>query len=191
MAWEFTWEHVQIRNFLGGGPPHPPPQWEGETPSHTLPRGGLWPPHMTAKGGHKLHSLLWFLHSLYVHSWLNLCLWIVHIVRLCQLCLFIRRRNYIWVQVFSIQSLPVVLTRSHLVCMTHYQCSDGRSLSFLFPFSSQKRIIHYQAMKLWNYKIPDSIFWSPGVKNHLSWCPGQVEFQAGQAHIFTQCPTDK
>ena len=30
-----------------------------------------------------------------------------------------------------------------------------------------------------------------GKKNHLSWCPGQVEFQAGQAYIFTQCPTDK
>ena len=25
----------------------------------------------------------------------------------------------------------------------------------------------------------------PGVKNHLSWSPGQVEFQVGQAYIFT------
>ena len=30
-----------------------------------------------------------------------------------------------------------------------------------------------------------------GVKNHLSWSPGQVKFQAGQAHIFTHCPADK
>ena len=30
-----------------------------------------------------------------------------------------------------------------------------------------------------------------GVENHLSGCPGQVEFQAGQADIFTQCPADK
>ena len=30
-----------------------------------------------------------------------------------------------------------------------------------------------------------------GVKNHLSWCPGQVEFQTEQAYIFTQCPADK
>ena len=31
----------------------------------------------------------------------------------------------------------------------------------------------------------------PGVKNHLSWSPGQVKFQTGQAYIFTQCPADK
>ena len=30
-----------------------------------------------------------------------------------------------------------------------------------------------------------------GKKNHLSWSPGQVKFQAGQAYIFTQCPGDK
>ena len=30
-----------------------------------------------------------------------------------------------------------------------------------------------------------------GVKNHLSWCPGQVVFQTGQAYIFTHCPADK
>ena len=28
-------------------------------------------------------------------------------------------------------------------------------------------------------------------KNHLSWSPGQVKFQSGQAYIFIQCPTDK
>ena len=28
-------------------------------------------------------------------------------------------------------------------------------------------------------------------KKHLSGCPGQVEFQAGQEYIFTQCPADK
>ena len=32
---------------------------------------------------------------------------------------------------------------------------------------------------------------SEGQKNHLSWSPGQVEFQAGQANIFTQCPVVK
>ena len=30
-----------------------------------------------------------------------------------------------------------------------------------------------------------------GVKNHLSWSPGQVKFQAGHAYIFTQCPAGK
>ena len=30
-----------------------------------------------------------------------------------------------------------------------------------------------------------------GKKNHLSWSPGQVKFQSGQANIFIQCPTDK
>ena len=28
-------------------------------------------------------------------------------------------------------------------------------------------------------------------KNHLSWSPGQVKFQAGQSYIFTQCPAGK
>ena len=30
-----------------------------------------------------------------------------------------------------------------------------------------------------------------GYRNHLSWGPGQVKFQSGQACIFKQCPADK
>ena len=30
-----------------------------------------------------------------------------------------------------------------------------------------------------------------GVKNNLSWSPGQVKFQSGQANIFIQCPKGK
>ena len=35
------------------------------------------------------------------------------------------------------------------------------------------------------------LFLTAGVKNHLSWSPGQVKFQSGQAYIFIQCLTDK
>ena len=38
---------------------------------------------------------------------------------------------------------------------------------------------------------PVFLFIAAGVKNHLSWSPGQVKFQAGQAYVFTQCMADK
>ena len=47
------------------------------------------------------------------------------------------------------------------------------------------------SLHLANFFVIETLQIISGVKNHLSWCPGQVEFQTGQAYIFTQCPADK
>ena len=58
-------------------------------------------------------------------------------------------------------------------------------------YSSCKCFITLTLNPTLRFHTPNLGFPIQGLKNHLSWCPGQVEFQAGQAYIFTQCPADK